>query len=84
MWVKKAKALGVSEITLRFLAYLGICQNYKYAGTTMLIICGPREKTAIELINRLKDLLRPLGHGIIADTERTVCNFECSVYSDAV
>jgi len=35
----------------------------------MLIICGPREKTAIELITRMKNILKPLGN-VVAETEK--------------
>jgi hypothetical protein len=39
-------------------------------GTNMLVICGPREKTAIELILRLQNILRVLNPNTVEDTEK--------------
>src|SRR5437899_4031993 len=55
IWIKKSIGIGISELMLRYVAWLGICQNEKYRYSKLFLTCGPREKTAIELISRLKD-----------------------------
>ena len=75
VYVKKARALGISFITLSFLAYLGICKNYKYRNTSMLLVTGPREKTSIELVLRLKNMIRVISPLLVENTEKTICQF---------
>jgi hypothetical protein len=71
--VKKARGIGISELFLRYMTWLGLTKNEVYKGTKFFIVCGPGENTAIELIKRIKLILFPLG--VLEETERTVCRF---------
>jgi hypothetical protein len=73
LWIKKARGLGITECLLRYLIFCGLCQNEKYNQTKCLIVCGPREKTALELVKRLKRILEPLH--LVEDTDKTICSF---------
>jgi hypothetical protein len=73
LWIKKARGLGITEAILRYLIFLGLCQNEKYRDTKCLIVCRPREKTALELVKRLKRILEPLD--VVEDTDKTICSF---------
>ena len=56
LWVKKATGLGITEFTLRYMAWLSVRDN-KLNDTQMCIVTGPRIDLAITLIDRLKKLL---------------------------
>src|SRR5207249_10298229 len=71
--IKKARGIGITELFLRYMAWLGVCKNDIYKHSKMFIVCGPGESTALDLIKRMKLMLFPLD--IVNDTERTVCGF---------
>jgi hypothetical protein len=73
IWIKKSRGLGISEFFLRYICYLALCHNQLYKGKSFYIVCGPREKTAIDLIRRMKKMILPLN--ILQDTEKTVAEF---------
>ncbi len=53
VYVKKATGLGITELMLRYMAWLCLRDNM-LAGSKMCIITGPRVDLAISLIKRLK------------------------------
>jgi terminase large subunit-like protein len=70
LWIKKATGLGISELILRFMAWLCLKDN-ALSGSQMCIVTGPRIDLAIALIDRMKRLFA--GKGLIAfDTKETV------------
>jgi hypothetical protein len=77
LWVKKATGLGVTEFTLRFMAWLCLC-NDDYRNSQMVIFTGPNQELAIKLIKRMKALFEPLG--ITFDSKETVLELNgCSI-----
>ena len=52
---KKATGLGVTELMLRYMAWLSL-KDDKLKGTQMCIVTGPRIDLAITLIDRMKML----------------------------
>ncbi|MFL6380103.1 MAG: hypothetical protein ACJ72S_02290 [Nitrososphaeraceae archaeon] len=56
LWIKKATGLGISELMLRFMAWLCLKDN-SLSGSQMCIVTGPRIDLAIALIDRMKKLL---------------------------
>lgn len=69
--VLKATGLGISELCIRFLAWLCL-RNNDLQGSQMVIFTGPRLELAVTLVSRLKDLFR--GHDITFTDKETVCN----------
>lgn len=55
LWIKKATGLGITEFTLRYIAYLCLRDN-ALANSTMCIVTGPNISLAENLILRLKKL----------------------------
>ena len=55
VWVKKATGLGISELMLRYMAYLCL-RDGMLRGSQMVILTGPRVDLAIGLIKRLKSM----------------------------
>src|SRR5436190_22980084 len=55
LWIKKATGLGISELMLRFMAWLCLKDN-ALSGSQMCIVTGPRIDLAIALIDRMKKL----------------------------
>ena len=53
IWIKKATGLGVTELMLRYMAWLCL-KDDKLRGTQMCIVTGPRIDLAITLIDRMK------------------------------
>jgi hypothetical protein len=53
LWVKKATGLGVTEFMLRFMAWLCF-YNDDYRNSQMVIVKGPNQELAINLIKRMK------------------------------
>jgi hypothetical protein len=71
LWIKKATGLGISEFTLRFMAWLCL-KDYKLSGSHMCIVTGPRIDLAIALIDRMKKLFYG-GKGLVSfDTKEIV------------
>ncbi|MFL6355039.1 MAG: DEAD/DEAH box helicase family protein, partial [Nitrososphaeraceae archaeon] len=68
LWIKKATGLGISELMLRFMAWLCIKDN-SLSGSQMCIVTGPRIDLAIALIDRLKKLF---AGNTAFDTKETV------------
>ncbi len=63
IWIKKATGLGITEYTLRWLAWMACKDNsmrYKHRDIDVIIITAPRIDLAITLMNRLKGLFN--GH----------------------
>ena len=61
LWIKKATGLGVTELFLRFMAWLCL-RDSNYRNSQMCIVTGPNIDIAIKLIKRMKSLFeRKLG-----------------------
>lgn len=59
LWVKKATGLGLTEFTLRYMAWLCVYDDtYQKQKTQFCIVTGPNEALAIGLIQRFKDLFQ--------------------------
>lgn len=57
VWVLKATGLGVSEFTLRYMAYLACSyKEIRFKDSQMCIVVGPNKNLAVRLIKRLKDI----------------------------
>lgn len=69
--VLKATGLGISELCIRFLAWLYL-RNNDLQGSQIVIFTGPRLELAVTLVSRLKDLFR--NHGVTFTDKETVCN----------
>jgi hypothetical protein len=68
VWIKKATGLGVTELMLRYIAWLCL-KDDKLKGSQMCIVTGPRIELAITLINRLKGLFSDVKF----EDKETVC-----------
>lgn len=66
----KATGLGISELSIRFLAWLCL-RNDNLKGSQIVIFTGPRLELAVTLVSRLKDLFK--NHGITFTDKETVC-----------
>jgi hypothetical protein len=55
LWILKATGLGITELILRWMAWLCLKDN-KLTGSQMCIVTGPRIDLAITLIDRMKRL----------------------------
>jgi hypothetical protein len=69
VWLKKATGLGVTELMLRYMAWLCLKDN-QLQGSQMCVVTGPRIDLAVTLIDRLKGLFS--NAGIFFDTKETV------------
>jgi hypothetical protein len=69
--VLKAAGLGISELALRWIAWLCL-RNDDLKKSQVVIFTGPRLELAVSLMNRLKDLFRP--HNITFTDKETVLN----------
>ena len=59
IWIKKATGLGITEFTLRWMAWKCLKDDEfkdRHKDIDILIICGPRIDLAITLMDRLKGL----------------------------
>jgi hypothetical protein len=60
-WIKKATGLGITEFTLRWIAWMA-CKddNFKenHVDVDVIIITGPRFELAIQLMERLRNLFK--------------------------
>lgn len=71
VWVKKATGLGITEFTLRWIAWMSLKDNTmkeKHKDVDVIVITGPRIELAIGLIDRLKGLFY-----YDFETKNTVC-----------
>jgi hypothetical protein len=68
VWIKKATGLGITELMLRYIAWLCL-KDDKLKGSQMCIVTGPRIELAITLINRLKGLF----YDVKFEDKETVC-----------
>lgn len=57
IWVKKSTGLGITEFTLRWIAWKA-CTDKRLAGYHVIIITGPNIDLAQKLIGRLKGLFK--------------------------
>ena len=72
LWIKKATGLGMSELMLRFMAWLCL-KDDALSGSQMCIVTGHRIELAIALIDRMKKLfVADKDNLIIFDTKETV------------
>jgi hypothetical protein len=82
LWILKATGLGITELILRYLAWLCLRDN-KLKGCQMCIVTAPRVELAITLIDRIKGLFAaaPLSpHNIFFDSKETVIELnECHI-----
>lgn len=83
VWVLKATGLGVSEFSLRYMAYVACTyQQIRYKDSQMCIVVGPNKNLAVRLIKRLKDIFYN-RLGIIFDTNENqlfINGIEISAY----
>ena len=70
VWIKKATGLGISELLLRYMAWLCV-KDDRLRGSQMCIVTGPRIDLAITLIDRMKRLFKETT-GLEFDTRETV------------
>jgi len=70
VYLLKAAGTGVSEITLRYMAYLCLRGDDTYKNAQMSVITGPRVELSIGLIARMKHLFEPTG--IFFNTMKTI------------
>ncbi|TVL95609.1 MAG: hypothetical protein CV087_24210 [Candidatus Brocadia sp. WS118] len=68
IFILKATGLGISELFLRYMAYLAISNN-DYQNSQMVIVTGPNLDLATKLIKRMKNLFSPL---LYFDSKETV------------
>jgi hypothetical protein len=71
LWIKKATGLGISELMLRFMAWLCL-KDDKLSGSQMCIVTGPRIDLAIALIDRMKRLFVAASNSKDLTTTSTV------------
>jgi hypothetical protein len=57
VFVKKARGLGITEILLRYMAYLAV-RNNDYFGCRFHIVTGPRIQLAEDLTDRIRLLFQ--------------------------
>ncbi|MDE1829416.1 MAG: hypothetical protein KGI25_03740 [Thaumarchaeota archaeon] len=75
VWIKKATGLGITELFLRYIAYLCLKDSH-YKNSQICIVTGPRLDLAVTLISRIKKLF-PL---ISFDSKETVVNLnDCRI-----
>ena len=76
VWIKKATGLGITELILRFMAWLCLSNSHKMGitGSQMCIVTGPRIELAIGLIDRLKGLFSMINpvKPVLFDSKETV------------
>jgi late competence protein required for DNA uptake (superfamily II DNA/RNA helicase) len=58
VFIKKSTGLGISELFLRYMAWLCLKDN-SLSGSQMCLVTGPRIDLAINLIDRMKRLFEP-------------------------
>jgi hypothetical protein len=59
LWIKKSTGLGVTELILRYMAWLCYYDD-SYRNTQMCIVTGPNINLAKGLIRRLKEICEPI------------------------
>lgn len=69
VWIKKATGLGITELFLRYIAYLCLKDNH-YKNSQICIVTGPRLDLAVTLISRIKKLFPSISF----DSKETVVN----------
>lgn len=83
VWVLKATGLGVSEFSLRYMAYVACSyKEIRYENSQMCIVVGPNKNLAVRLIKRLKDIFYN-RLGIVFDTNENqvfINNIDISAY----
>jgi hypothetical protein len=60
VWIKKATGLGITELMLRYMAWLCLKDDI-LKGSQMCIVTGPRIDMAVGLIGRMKGLFTDVG-----------------------
>lgn len=63
LWLKKATGLGISELMLRYMAWL-CYRDDTYSGAQMCIVTGPNISLAKGLIRRMKGICRAVDPGL--------------------
>jgi hypothetical protein len=78
LWVKKSTGLGVSEFFLRLMAWLCV-RDDQCRDSQMVIVTGPNELLAINLIKRMKKLFQD-KLDVTFDSKETVLELNgCSI-----
>jgi len=67
--VNKSRQMGFTELILRILQYRAF---NKYAGKKIIIVAGTREKTTKKIMQRFKNLFRPIPQVIKKNTDNLV------------
>jgi late competence protein required for DNA uptake (superfamily II DNA/RNA helicase) len=70
IWVKKSTGLGITELFLRYIAYICTRDN-RLRGKRICILTGPRIDLAITLMDRLKAIITEKS-GIVFNTKETL------------
>jgi hypothetical protein len=68
IWIKKATGLGITEFMLRYILWLCL-KDDNLRNTQICIVTGPRINLSIDLIRRMKELLRKI---ILIKTKETL------------
>src|SRR5262245_6187054 len=55
IWLKKARGLGITEFLLRYMGFLALSSD-QYRNTRFVIVTGPKQRIAEDLIRRMKNL----------------------------
>lgn len=71
LWVKKSTGLGISELILRWMLWLAV-KDTRYSGTDMVVISGPRQDLATQLIARTKALIPEQYRAKLFDTKESI------------
>lgn len=83
VWVLKATGLGVSEFSLRYMAFMACAyKDIRYKDSQMAIVVGPNKNLATRLIKRLKDIFYN-DLGLLFDTNENqvfINNIDISAY----
>ena len=75
--VLKATGLGISELALRWILWMCL-RNEELYNSQVVIFTGPNILLSIQLMNRLKNLLKP--HGVTFDDKETVLNLPGNIH----
>jgi hypothetical protein len=73
LWIKKATGLGITELFLRYMAWL-CYHDDTFEGSQMCIVTGPNINLAKGLIRRMKDICETIGYGMHAKDTAIVLN----------
>lgn len=78
VWIKKSRGLGITEFLLRYMIWLCYFDN-RYQNNRFSIITGPRIDLAVELIDRIKDLVAPIEPSIYEERDVIATVNHCTI-----